>query len=192
MSDMISKLRESEFWAALKANAIGSNPITSLYWSNQMILELTSAKNAFGHQASNGVCEDGASGLCVCQDLIKQMFDHAPESTEGLLRLVAANVPCGIALNFKAHAALIADAVSTLYESFPHVLNSLERADSFVRKRKMKPEPRVKAEPPIKFEECVKVEECVKQEPKKRRIFVEIGGVDRNELMAAMNCLFGI
>ena len=183
MSDMISELRASAFWAALKSNALGPNPVTALYWSNQMILEITSAKNAFGHQASNGVCEEGASGLCVCQDLIKQMFEHAPESTEGLLRLVAANVPCGIALNFKAYSTLIADAVSSLYESYPHALQSLERADSLVRKRKIKAEPGVKLEPQIKVEPGV--------EQKKRRIGVEIGGVDRNELMAAMSCLFG-
>lgn len=191
LSEMISKLRASEFWAALKANALGANPINSLYWSNQMIMEITSAKNAFGHQASNGVCEEGASGLCVCQDLIKQIFEHARESTESLLRFVAANLPCGIEMNFKEHAAQISDAVGSLYESHPRALDSLEKAERCVRKRKIKTEPAVKCvvklEPVVKLEADVKVE----FEPKKRRIQVEIGGVDRNELMAAMRCLFG-
>ena len=213
-SDLISKLRSSAFWTALKSNALGPNPVNSLIWPNQMIADITATKNAFGHQASDGECKDGSLDLCVCKQLIANVFEHSKNATaELLLRVVAANIPCGTTLNFKQHAWYMADAVHSLFILYPKVLLPLESIGVLVRSQKPMPkESKVRA---------LKVEDDEPQ-PKKRRqdthagqLFysasfrfmqstyssngskhmqagITIGGVDPKQLIAAMSSIFGI
>jgi hypothetical protein len=212
-SDLIAKLRTSVFWMALKTNAIGPNPINLLIWPNQMIADVTAAKNAFGHQASDGVCKDGNSGLCVCKQLIARVLEHpAGTTTEGLLRVVATNLPCGIAFNFKEHASTISVAVGALYSSHPSVFAPLENIAALVRKqvipKKKAKEAKVKKETPPEEEPASK-----KHQPADRFFYsasirllqsrfypdgvrhtqagITIGGVDPKQLIAAMHSVFG-
>jgi hypothetical protein len=149
-AELIAKLRQSDFWTALNANSLGPNAINNMSWSTQMISELTSAKNAFGHQARDGVCEDGDLNLCVCHTLMERLFEHAKDpkfdSAGALLRLVAANIPSGMVYNFRHYAAQVSAAVRALYAAHPKLLQPLEMLRE--RKRKAKPEP-IKKEPQV-------------------------------------------
>jgi hypothetical protein len=213
-SDLISKLRASNFWLALKANAVGPNPVNSLVWTNQMVAEVTAAKNAFGHQASDGICNDGNAGLCVCKHLIARVFEHARgTNTEGLLRLVAANMPCGVSFNFKDHAATLAGAIGSLYRTHPHVLSPLESIAALIRKQASPSKPAKKPPKSIKTEEEPAPKKRRQEAPSNDQFFysasirfmqsryshdgvkhtqagVTIGGVDPNHLIAAMNSIF--
>jgi hypothetical protein len=211
--DLIAKLRASHFWAALKANAVGPNPINTFVWPNEMITELTAAKNAFGHQASDGVCEDGNSGLCVCKQLMAKVFQHAQNaSAEHLLRVVAANLPCGIALNFRHRASALADAIRSLFQTHANVLSPFDSIGALVRKRSVPAKPKN-----TPHKRAAKLED--EPAPKKARqassdqffysasirfmqsrysqdgvrhmqAGVTIGGVDPAQLIAAMSSIF--
>lgn len=212
--DFIAKLRASHFWAALKANAVGPNPINMFVWPNQMITELTAAKNAFGHQASDGICEDGSAGLCVCKQLMTQVFQHVQSgSTEVLLRVVAANLPCGIALNFQHHASVLADAIRSLLQTHANVLSPFETIGALVRKRALPTKPKVTAKPPKRAAKLEDEPAPKKLRPGTDQFFysasirfmqsrysqdgvkhmqagVTIGGVDPTQLIAAMSSIF--
>jgi hypothetical protein len=155
---LITKFRKSDFWATLNYNSVGINPVNSLPWSAQMISELTSSKNVFGHQARDGVCEDGELKLCVCQDLMERLFEHAKDpkfnSTSALLRLVAANIPSGMVYNFPQYGSLVAATVTELYKAHPKILQPLEMLREKKRKQVAKQE--VVKEP---------IQQPIKQEP---------------------------
>jgi hypothetical protein len=162
MFECINKLRRSNFWTTLEANA-KPNAINQLFISNQMVKDITAAKNVFGHQASGGVCSKGDGGLCVCRTLIERLFDHAKDpahaTEQKLLQLVCANIPSGIALNFPLHAQTIADAVTAFLESNPNAMDAFEpKSDSEAPKALAQPKPptkkcktKAKAEEPPQF-----------------------------------------
>jgi hypothetical protein len=171
-AELIAKFRQSEFWTALSANSVGPNAINSMPWPTQMISELTSAKNVFGHQARDGVCEDGDLKLCVCHDLMERLFEHAKNpkfnSAGALLRLLAANIPSGMVYNFRHYAANVAQAVRELYAAHPTMLQPLEVLRE--RKRKAKLEGVKKEVPKLQKEEAPKCKEearpeILKEEP---------------------------
>lgn len=142
MFECINKLRSSKFWMALEASA-KPNTVNRLFMSNEMVKDITAAKNVFGHQASGGVCNKGDGGLCVCRALMDRLFEYAKDSQYGteqaLLRLVCANIPSGIELNFPEHGQLISEAVSTFLVSNPGALQSFEpRADPEASQAKAK------------------------------------------------------
>jgi len=129
MFECINKLRSSKFWLALEAFA-APNPINMLFMSNDMIKDITAAKNVFGHQASGGVCSKGDGGLCVCRALMDRLFDHAKNpkfnTEQALLRLVCANIPSGIGLNFPQHAQMISAAVDAFFATHPNAMQAFE------------------------------------------------------------------
>jgi len=210
-SDLISKLRMSAFWTALKSNALGPNPVNSLTWPNQMIADITAAKNAFGHQASDGECKDGNLDLCVCKQLIANVFEHCNNtSAEFLLRVVAANIPCGTTLNFKHHATYMADAARSLFSLHPKVLLPLETIGVLVRNHKLKEAkvrvPKVEEDgpPPKKRRQDTHANQLFysasfrlmqstysKSGAKHMQAGITIGGVDPKQLVAAMSSIFG-
>jgi hypothetical protein len=150
----------------LEARGVGPNSINTLFMSNQMVKDITSAKNVFGHQASGGVC--GKGDLCMCRDLMDRLFERAKApmfaTEQGLIRLVCANIPSGVVLNFPQHAQLISTAMDSFLTSQAEFTLAFEPSGpsekALVRETKTFTKPRAK-----KAKTRAKVEDTAPLEP---------------------------